>query len=257
LTNLGDWEILNLRKVKHWGYKFNYTAKTVDTNKIGELPDFSLNVLERIISTEHLQNKPDQLTVNVYESGAGIPQHVETHSAFEDGIVSLSLISPTVMIFKHPDGECIELLLKPRDLLIVTKEARYLWSHGINARKTDIISNELVTRNRRISMTFRKVKGTPCHCQYQAQCYSWLAHQSDIKNTPIEEKFVKDIYDTIAPHFSDTRYKPWPKIQAFLESLPVGSLVCDIGKSPFKCFLPNLRGLQFPFNALNMLLKCL
>lgn len=45
----------------------------------------------------------------------------------------------------------------------------------------------------------------------------------------MEKKHVYEVYDKIAPHFSNTRYKPWPKIQAYLESLPAGSINCDVG----------------------------
>lgn len=45
----------------------------------------------------------------------------------------------------------------------------------------------------------------------------------------LESKFVQDVYREIAPHFSDTRYKPWPKVAEFLTRLPRGSLVADIG----------------------------
>jgi hypothetical protein len=31
--------------------------------------------------------------------------------------------------------------------------------------------------------------------------------------TDIEKKYVYEIYEKIAPHFSSTRYKPWPKIE--------------------------------------------
>ena len=47
--------------------------------------------------------------------------------------------------------------------------------------------------------------------------------------TDIEKKYVYEIYDKIAPHFSHTRYKPWPKIEGFLNSLDEGSLVADVG----------------------------
>ncbi|KNH05605.1 tRNA methyltransferase [Perkinsela sp. CCAP 1560/4] len=32
-----------------------------------------------------------------------------------------------------------------------------------------------------------------------------------------EQLYVHDVYDRIAHHFSDTRYKPWPKVKAFVE----------------------------------------
>jgi ubiquinone/menaquinone biosynthesis C-methylase UbiE len=37
------------------------------------------------------------------------------------------------------------------------------------------------------------------------------------------------VYDRIAPHFSHTRYKPWPKVESFLNGLPEYSVVLDIG----------------------------
>lgn len=47
--------------------------------------------------------------------------------------------------------------------------------------------------------------------------------------TEMEKKHVYEVYDKIAPHFSHTRYKPWPKIEAFLNELPDASLVFDVG----------------------------
>jgi ubiquinone/menaquinone biosynthesis C-methylase UbiE len=47
--------------------------------------------------------------------------------------------------------------------------------------------------------------------------------------TDMEKKHVYEVYEKIAPHFSNTRYKPWPKIKAYLDSLPEGSLNADIG----------------------------
>ena len=37
------------------------------------------------------------------------------------------------------------------------------------------------------------------------------------------------MYDKIAPHFSHTRYKPWPKVAEFLNKLDDGSIVADVG----------------------------
>ena len=45
----------------------------------------------------------------------------------------------------------------------------------------------------------------------------------------IERRHVHEVYDAIAPHFSATRYKAWPRVQAFLDSLEPGSLVADLG----------------------------
>lgn len=47
--------------------------------------------------------------------------------------------------------------------------------------------------------------------------------------TEMEKQHVYEVYEKIAPHFSHTRYKPWPKIAAHLNSLPDGSIVADVG----------------------------
>jgi len=37
------------------------------------------------------------------------------------------------------------------------------------------------------------------------------------------------VYDLIASHFSSTRFAVWPKVRAFLQTLPAGSVVADVG----------------------------
>ena len=45
----------------------------------------------------------------------------------------------------------------------------------------------------------------------------------------LESEHVTSVYSSIAPHFSMTRYKPWPRVESFIQSLPPNSLVADIG----------------------------
>ncbi|OSC99086.1 S-adenosyl-L-methionine-dependent methyltransferase [Trametes coccinea BRFM310] len=52
-----------------------------------------------------------------------------------------------------------------------------------------------------------------------------------------EDAHVHAVYDSIAPHFSSTRYKPWPIIAAFLSSLAPGSVGVDLGTGNGK-YLP-------------------
>lgn len=52
-----------------------------------------------------------------------------------------------------------------------------------------------------------------------------------------EDQHVHAVYDHIAPHFSSTRYKPWPIIAAFLNSLPTGWIGLDSGTGNGK-YLP-------------------
>ncbi|KAK4186569.1 hypothetical protein QBC35DRAFT_386935 [Podospora australis] len=44
-----------------------------------------------------------------------------------------------------------------------------------------------------------------------------------------ERTHVHGVYEAIAPHFSATRYKPWPFVGEFLRSRPLGAVGLDVG----------------------------
>ncbi|KAI1388763.1 S-adenosyl-L-methionine-dependent methyltransferase [Hypoxylon trugodes] len=44
-----------------------------------------------------------------------------------------------------------------------------------------------------------------------------------------EQQHVHSVYESIASHFSSTRYKPWPLVTSFLASIPPGSVGLDVG----------------------------
>lgn len=52
-----------------------------------------------------------------------------------------------------------------------------------------------------------------------------------------ESRHVHEVYEEIAPHFSSTRYKPWPIIANFISSLPTGWVGLDSGTGNGK-YLP-------------------
>ena len=108
----------------------------------------------------------DQLTVNDYMPGQGIPPHVDTHSPFQEVFASLSLKSGATMHFKNQSNNAIDIYLQPRSLMIFSGEARYNWLHSIALRKVDKVEGLLKFRHRRVSLTFRKVKTDPCTCKF-------------------------------------------------------------------------------------------
>lgn len=115
---------LKNRAVKHYGFAFNYETNQVDKNQtVEEMPIEVEQLLVKIKETFKI-DKPNQLTVTFYEPGQGIPLHVDTHSSFEDGIVSLSLGSDIVMDFKHPDGRQASVVLPRRSCMVMTGESR-------------------------------------------------------------------------------------------------------------------------------------
>ena len=168
-----EWTKLANRRVQHYGYEFLYGINSVDKEKKAPKPiPECLNFLsERIRKiTDGIQPPMDQLTINDYNPGDGIPPHFDTHSPFEEIFVVLSLGSGITMSFKSFNNEERHIYLPQRALIIFTDEARYAWYHTIATRKVDKTMGKLIFRKRRISFTFRKIKTTPCTCKYPFFC---------------------------------------------------------------------------------------
>lgn len=64
----------------------------------------------------------DQLTINCYDPGDGIPFHFDTHSPFEEVFVSISLLSDIVMELRSYRKETRQILLRERSLAVFTDE---------------------------------------------------------------------------------------------------------------------------------------
>lgn len=229
---------LKFRQVKHYGYEFRYDTNNVDKSSplLKGIPIECDFLWERLKKETCIDFVPDQLTINFYKPGHGIPSHVDTHSAFEDPIVSLSLGSSIVMEFKHADGRHFKVHLPKRSLLIMSKESRYDWSHGIVPRKYDIIGtpNGLTVSERsdRTSFTFRKIRKGECDCIFKTKCDSYIKNKNTIENTianELENVHVYNVYENIASHFSETRHTPWPNVLQFVQSLEKGSILIDVG----------------------------
>jgi alkylated DNA repair dioxygenase AlkB len=148
------------RRVQHYGYKYDYKARTVDPSmRLGPLPDWALEIAAMFRGHGLCTELPDQLIINEYERGQGIKPHVDCVPCFGDTILSLSLGSFCLMDFtciatgeKAPPQP-----LEPRSLLVLQGDARYQWTHGIAPRLTDRFAGRVVKRDRRVSLTFRKV----------------------------------------------------------------------------------------------------
>ncbi|KAK7500596.1 hypothetical protein BaRGS_00008171 [Batillaria attramentaria] len=234
---------LKHRQVKHFGYEFKYGINNVNPNApLDEgIPEVCGEFLHKALEQNLVAHYPDQLTVNRYLPGQGIPPHVDTPSAFEDGLMSLSCGSQVLMDFRHPDGRHLSVLLPPRSLLVMTGESRYIWSHGITPRKSDIVPSEqggltLAPRGVRVSFTFRKLSSTAGITPEIGKDSVSCMPTSDREAATLESQHVHTVYEEIAGHFSDTRHKPWPKIAEFLLAQEHGSILVDIGCGNGKYF---------------------
>ena len=148
------------RRVQHYGFKYDYRARKVNLDMhIGELPEW-LKVLGQKLQQEgYMPEGADQVIVNEYQPGQGISSHIDCEPCFKDTIVSLSLGSGCVMNFtnKFDKAKKIPVWLAPRSIVVLSGEARHEWLHGIAARKWDEWDGHRYKRQRRVSLTFRKV----------------------------------------------------------------------------------------------------
>jgi alkylated DNA repair dioxygenase AlkB/SAM-dependent methyltransferase len=213
----------------------------------------------------------NQMTVNEYKRGQGIGSHIDTKSAFEDGLISLSLGSDTIMEFRNEqDPKQKKLMhLPPRSLLLMSGPARYSWTHQIVTRMTDRVDGKVIPRKTRVSLTLRTAITLPCgngtvkplerveSRDYPPKWGRLKGHIKDANNsqdldnatnvddeddiaTPETEKnHVHAVYDAIATQWHHTRGKRgvlWPGATQFLKQLPKGSVVADVGCGDGKYF---------------------
>ena len=197
----------------------------------------------------------NQLTVNEYKRGEGIGSHTDTISAFDDGLISISLNGDCVMEFKEPRLGMKKLVhLPPRSLLLMSGAARYKWEHLIVSRMTDHVNGMLIPRKTRISLTLRTAISLPDQFGNEAAQPLNLIESSqfppvwggdaraeteDLSTPDTEKNHVHAVYDAIAKQWHHTRGKRgvlWPGATQFLKCLPRGSVVADVGCGDGKYF---------------------
>jgi hypothetical protein len=110
-----------------------------------------------------------QAIVNRYAPGEGISPHIDLLGRYADGIIGVSLASGAVMTLCRETGDGCndqqrhDLYLPVGSLIVLTGEARYEWTHGIEKRTKDLVvregsgvwETEFLERGTRISITFR------------------------------------------------------------------------------------------------------
>ncbi|KAG9959709.1 hypothetical protein KCU61_g7254, partial [Aureobasidium melanogenum] len=87
------------RGAVHYGPHFDYTTFAVSKSASTPPPEYLRRLLSRLPARDD-RDIPDQYTLQHYPPGTGIPPHVDTHSAFEETIYSLSFGASTRMDFK-------------------------------------------------------------------------------------------------------------------------------------------------------------
>lgn len=147
------------RRTQHYGYKYDYIKKTIDSSmSLGPLPQWLEPLTAKLLELVIFQQPIDQVIVNEYLPGQGISRHTDCVPCFGDTIASLSLGSTCAMDLEHiKTGKKGSIMLAPGSLLVMSGESRYDWMHSIPARKQDYAEDAIYLRTRRISLTFRTI----------------------------------------------------------------------------------------------------
>ncbi|CAI5444618.1 unnamed protein product [Caenorhabditis angaria] len=248
LTKHQNLESLKHRAVVHFGHVFDYSTNSANEWKEAEkIPEIIEKIVDRLLDDGFITERPDQITANIYEPGHGIPSHYDTHSAFNDPIVSLSLLSDVVMEFKDGanSARLAPILLKKRSLCLIKGESRYRWKHGIVNRKYDVnpLTNRVIPRQTRVSLTLRKIRRKPCECNWKEFCDWNRKGEMSVPNDEnlakkLENNYVSDVYENIATHFDETRHSSWKAVKKFIDDIPRGSILYDIGCGNGKYLIP-------------------
>jgi alkylated DNA repair dioxygenase AlkB len=147
------------RRVQHYGYLYDYKRRTVDPSMyLGALPEWAAQLALKLKDDGFTDEIPDQLIVNEYLPGQGIASHIDCEPCFGEIIISITLASGCAMNFTEVKSKRhIPIYLERGSLVVMQGEARHDWKHGILPRKSDQVDGKIISRGRRISLTFRNI----------------------------------------------------------------------------------------------------
>jgi len=177
-VDAGVWRDFGDRRAQIYGYSFHYTKGGL--YRVEDLPAWAQDLAGRFERDGIMPELADQLIVNDYAPGRGIPAHVDA-PLFADMIISISLGSNCMMEFSKESGEVELQFLEPMSALVIAGEARHEWKHGIPGRTIDDWHGREWPRARRVSLTFRKL--LPVEQRPMWEPASW-AHQRNRLRSP-------------------------------------------------------------------------
>lgn len=151
------WVVDYDRRLQYYGYR-NELEKPYSLIAIPvPMPPLVQQLSEQIVARGILQYQPDQVIINEYLPGQGLRPHKD-RNYFENQICGINLGSGCIMRFiKIKGGDVVDIPVPRRSLYLMQDDARYKWNHSIPPRKKDNINGEVQHRERRWSITYRKV----------------------------------------------------------------------------------------------------
>jgi alkylated DNA repair dioxygenase AlkB len=152
------WIVDYLRRLQYYGYR-NELDKPYDLIEFPVvMPPLIHQLSQEIVAEGIVLMQPDQVIINEYVPGEGIKPHKD-RAYYENQICGVNLGSSCIMRFiRGANLEVIDVEVPRRSLYVMQDDARKKWKHGIPPRKKDVVAGNVQHRERRVSITYRKVK---------------------------------------------------------------------------------------------------
>ncbi len=152
------WIVDYQRRLQYYGYR-NELEKPYDLIPFPvEMPPLIADLSQQMVSRHIIVQQPDQVIINEYAPGEGIRPHKD-RNYYDNQICGVNLGSGCIMRFiRGKNLEVIDIEVPRRSVYVMQDEARLKWKHAIPPRKKDVIDGEIKHRERRVSITYRKVK---------------------------------------------------------------------------------------------------
>jgi len=161
------------RRVQQFGFHLNFFDEN-DLTPLGDIPKEFSKVMAKLEKEGILPvAQCQQIIINEYVGPKqGIGKHVDC-DVFGDTIVSLTLGDPCALLmhetlpqaeynFKtlEQSGRVFSMILESQSIVVLQKDARYLWKHEIPKSNRVDVNGTVIERGedyRRVSVTFRSV----------------------------------------------------------------------------------------------------
>ena len=155
-----QWRYFGKRRVQHYGQRYDYSEQQKKSDReAAEFPEWLKRLCLKLQNDEHMPKIANQVLISEYQPGQGIGDHTDKEACFMDTICILSLRSSCVMnlTLTSDKTQKIPIWLAPGSLTVLSADAKNRWMHGIPARKTDVWDDRKYARQRRVSLSFRRL----------------------------------------------------------------------------------------------------
>ena len=151
------WVVDYERRLQYYGFRNELEAPYSLVPFPIAMPPIIFELSQHLVEKKIISIQPDQVIINEYLPGKGLKPHKD-RNYFENQICGVTLGSDSIMRFiKISGGDVVDVAIPRRSAYVMQDEARYKWNHSLPPRKKDTIDGNVKHRERRVSITYRKV----------------------------------------------------------------------------------------------------